>query len=209
MRPSSRPATKKISHGFSLLELVVCVAIIGIMTVALVRVFSRVDQTRVVSVGETARRINEIANTVHAMTGQWPAEVDHGIVPPEIEPYLSNRIFRNSTQLGGTWDWNGLGGASGDSPGIAIRFKSSSDVDYSLLKKLDSLIDDGDLSGGDCVWMATSGGAFYMMGANGSPSFQDSSSFKKESVEELGLPVKMESVMKSEEAVMSFEDLVK
>jgi prepilin-type N-terminal cleavage/methylation domain-containing protein len=211
MRPSSRPAAKKRSRGFSLLELVVCVAIIGIMTVALVRVYSRVDQTRVVSVGETARRINEIATTVHAMTGQWPAEVDHGVVPPEIEPYFSNRIFTNATQLGGQWDWNGPGGATGDSPGIAIRFKSSSDVDYSLLKKLDSLIDDGDLSAGECVWMSTNGGAFYMMGANDSPSMKTESlpSMKAESVETFGLPIKMKEMTMSEAATISSEDLVK
>ena len=211
MRPSSRPAAKKRSRGFSLLELVVCVAIIGIMTVALVRVYSRVDQTRVVSVGETARRINEIATTVHAMTGQWPAEVDHGVVPPEIEPYFSNRIFTNATQLGGQWDWNGPGGATGDSPGIAIRFKSSSDVDRSLLKKLDSLIDDGDLSAGECVWMSTNGGAFYMMGANDSPSMKTESlpSMKAESVETFGLPIKMKEMTMSEAATISSEDLVK
>ncbi len=211
MRPSSRPTAKKLSHGFSLVELVVCVAIIGIIAVVLVRVFSRLDQTRVVSVGEMARRINGIANTVHAMTGQWPAEVEHGVVPPELEPYLSNQIFKNATQLGGQWDWNGPGGASGDSPGIAIRFKSSSDVDYSLLKKLDSLIDDGDLSAGVCVLMATNGESFYMMGANDSPSMkmESSLSMKAESVEEFGLPVKMKEMTMSEAATISSEDLVK
>jgi len=106
---------------------------------------------------------------------------------------------------------NGPGSAPSDSPGIAIRFKSSSEVDRSLLKKLDSLIDDGDLSGGECVWMATIGGAFYMMGANGSPSMKTESlpSMKAESVETFGLPIKMKEMTMSEAARISSEDLVK
>jgi hypothetical protein len=59
--------------------------------------------------------------------------------------------------------------------------------------------------------MSTNGGAFYMMGANDSPSTKTESSLsmKAESVETFGLPIKMEAMTMSEEAAISFEDLVK
>lgn len=162
MQPHPSLAVRNRHSGFSLIELAICIMVMGIIVVASVRILDRVEDAKVRSVAQTARRINEIASIVYETTGAWPAEVNAGVTPPEMAPYLSSPIFENPTLLEGEWDWNGPGNPVSTSVGIAIRFKSDGDANFSLLKQLDQWLDDGDLGSGECRWIQ-GWGCVYMM----------------------------------------------
>jgi hypothetical protein len=143
--------------------------VMGIIVVASVRILDRVEDAKVKSAAQTARRINEIASIVYETTGAWPSNTNQGRLPPEMEPYLSNNILGNTTPLGGIWHWNGPSGSISESAGIAIRFESDSDLNKGLLSQLDRLIDNGDLSSGAC-WITSDSGAYcYVMAADATP----------------------------------------
>jgi prepilin-type N-terminal cleavage/methylation domain-containing protein len=162
MQPHFSPAARSRASGFSLIELAICIMVMGVIVIASVRLLDRVEDAKVKSAAQTARRINEIASTIYETTGHWPAEVDTGIIPTEMIPYLSNPIFENATPLGGEWDWNGPNNPVSTSVGIAIRFKSESEPNFSRLSQVDQLIDDGLLGTGECRWIQGYG-HYYMM----------------------------------------------
>jgi prepilin-type N-terminal cleavage/methylation domain-containing protein len=166
MPADSSPAALNRRCGFSLMELMICIVIMGIIMIASVRILDRVDDAKVASAAQTASRINEIASIVYETTGAWPASTKEGRLPPEMDPYLANNIIGNSTPLGGTWYWNGPSGSISDSAGITIYFQSDSELNKSLLSQLDRLIDNGDLSSGAC-WISTNSGvSSYVMAAD-------------------------------------------
>jgi prepilin-type N-terminal cleavage/methylation domain-containing protein len=169
MQPHPSLAVRNRHSGFSLIELAICIMVMGIIVVASVRILDRVEDAKVKSAAQTARRINEIASIVYETTGAWPSNTNQGRLPPEMEPYLSNNILGNTTPLGGIWHWNGPSGSISESAGIAIRFESDSDLNKGLLSQLDRLIDNGDLSSGAC-WITSDSGAYcYVMAADATP----------------------------------------
>jgi prepilin-type N-terminal cleavage/methylation domain-containing protein len=152
-------------RAFSLIELIVCIAIVSIMVISLLSAQKQADKATIHSVAVTAQRINEIASCIYAATGNWPADVNNSNMPPEMRPYLANNIFLNDTPLGGRWDWNGPTNSVNNSIGIALRFSPSSSANHQQLQKLDQLIDDGDLSTGECFGAIKSGSYFYIIEA--------------------------------------------
>lgn len=166
MQSYSPIAVRNRRCGFSLIELAICIMIMGIIVVASVRILDRVEDAKLKSAAQTARRINEIASIVYETTGEWPANTKQGRLPPEMEPYLSNNVIGKSTPLGGVWHWNGPSGSISNSAGITIYFQSENELNKDLLAQLDRLIDNGDLSSGTC-WITTDSGAYcYVMAAD-------------------------------------------
>ena len=155
-----------IRRGFSLIELVVYVAIVAILAIAFIRVLDHTETAKVASVAKMARLINDVASTVFATTGAWPADVSNSIIPISMRPYLSTntiRIFANDTPLKGRWDWNGPTNMVSNLIGISLRFNPPSTADQPLLTELDILIDDGDLDTGSCRKILFSGSLFYVI----------------------------------------------
>ncbi|MFO0012411.1 MAG: type II secretion system protein [Planctomycetota bacterium] len=153
----------KTRGGSSLLELVLCIAILGIVLISFLRVRDQFEDSKIASVARTVRRINEIATTICATTGAWPADVNNSILPVEMKPFLANDIFKNDTPMGGRWDWNGPANNVSNSIGIALRFDPASSANTQGLSKLDALIDDGDLNTGDARGVIKFGRYFYVV----------------------------------------------
>jgi len=150
-------------RGFTLVELVVYIAIVAIMAISLFRVLGQSEKAKIVSVAKTARLLNDVASTVYATTGTWPRDARNSILPTEMKPYLSNNIFANDTPLKGRWDWNGPTNTVSNLIGISLRFNPPSTADQQLLTKLDTLIDDGNLATGSCKGVNYSGSLFYVI----------------------------------------------
>ncbi len=144
-----RGISRGISRGSSLLELVVYIAILGIIAVSVIRVRNHVDKANMASVVRTARIINDIATRIYATTGTWPQDQNNSICPPEMIAHLKYDLFPNDSPLGGRWDWNGPEGV-GNLTGISLRFKPISSADSTVLLQIDRMIDDGNLSSGSC-----------------------------------------------------------
>ncbi|MCY2985445.1 MAG: prepilin-type N-terminal cleavage/methylation domain-containing protein [Planctomycetota bacterium] len=157
---------QRIRRGFSLVELVVYVAVVAILAISFIRVLDHTEKAKVASVAKTARLINDVASTIFATTGAWPADVNNSILPTSMNPFLSTNtqsIFANDTPLKGRWDWNGPTNAVSNLIGISLRFNPPSTADQQLLTKLDILIDDGDLDTGSCRKITNSGSLFYVI----------------------------------------------
>ena len=157
---------QRIRRGFSLVELVVCVAIVAILAISALRVLGQTEKAKVVSVAKTARLINDVASTIFAKTGAWPADVNNSVLPSSMNPYLATntkRLFARDTPLKGRWDWNGPTSKIGNFIGISLRFNPPSIADQQLLTKLDILIDDGYLETGSCQKITHNGSLFYVI----------------------------------------------
>ncbi|MBM3964777.1 MAG: prepilin-type N-terminal cleavage/methylation domain-containing protein [Planctomycetes bacterium] len=150
-------------RGFTLVELVVYSAIVAIMAISMLRAFTQSEKAKIASAAETARRINNIACTINATTGDWPADVKNSTLPPKMQPYLSNNIFANDTPLNGRWDWNGPTTNVGNLIKIPLRFSPAATANNQLLSKLDKLHDDGDLLTGSCQRILYSGNLWYVI----------------------------------------------
>ncbi len=146
----------------TLLEVTICLLIISVVVLASLGPFKYLEKSQISSVAATARLINQLAVFIHSTTGQWPADVNNSILPPEMQPYLGNNIFQNETPIGGRWDWNGPSNSVSSSIGIAIRFNPDTKANMQLLKQLDQLMDDGDLSTGLCKGKIKSGSYFFI-----------------------------------------------
>lgn len=150
-------------RGFTLVEIMACIAIVAIMAISIIRARNQSDDAKVVSVANTARLLNDIACMVYETTGSWPADVSNSTLPPEMKPYLSNNVFDDDTPMNGRWDWNGPTTSVNNLIGIALRFNPTSTANHQLLVRLDELIDDGDLQTGSCQKIVKSGSLFYVM----------------------------------------------
>ena len=67
--------------GATLVELAVCVLIIGLITIASLDFRKQVSRAKVASVASTARAINELAVFIYNTTGSWPADCEEGVCP--------------------------------------------------------------------------------------------------------------------------------
>lgn len=136
------------SRGFSIMELIVVVTLITTLaTAVLLMVQGQTNKSKLSSVANTARMINEAASVYRMENGVWPKDVDNSIVPPEIAASLPANLFRRDSAVGGRWDWNGPGSSLGQ-VGVSIRYATKSEADLKLLQSLDELMDDGDLKRG-------------------------------------------------------------
>ena len=76
--------------------------------------------------------------------------------------HLKSNVFPNDTPLGGRWDWNGPDTSVGNLTGISLKFNPTSSADSTILLEIDRLIDDGNLSSGNCQRIIKSGSLFYV-----------------------------------------------
>lgn len=151
--------------GATLLELAVCVLIIGLITIASLDYRKQVSKAKVASVASTARAINDIAQYVYNTTGSWPADCERGVCPPEMSTHLQGSLFSNETPMGGQWDWNGPDSDVPGGIGISLRFDAKKTVDQNMLADLDRLIDDNNLATGSCRQIIHNGTPVYLLSA--------------------------------------------
>lgn len=142
MTPSQRPA------GFSLIELVIVLLIVGILAVvASSRVMNIRDDARINAVATEANRLNRLAMVASAQLGRLPNDVNQGVVPIELRPPLFTNSFSSATPAGGLWDWNGPG-TTVPYLGMSVNYASASDEPSGLYAQLDTKFDDGNAGTG-------------------------------------------------------------
>jgi type II secretory pathway pseudopilin PulG len=133
-----------------LIEVVVCVAIIAVISTIAMSSMRKTDSTKAAVVARIATQINDAAMVYKHETGRFPQEQPKGVMPPELAPYFPENIFGNETPIGGKWDWNGEGVGS-FALGISVSYEGESGLPRGLLKSVDRLVDDGNIESGVCV----------------------------------------------------------
>lgn len=133
----------------------VVVTIISLLAAASVPAMQSVKRRAVATTVANDLRTFAGAFEVYAHeTGTWPAEVDAGVLPPEMASRINATAWQRATPFGGQYNWdnNQMHRGTRYRAAIAISSTSASPViqDLDLLEAIDKLIDGTvDLSAGN------------------------------------------------------------
>ncbi|HKB57626.1 MAG TPA: type II secretion system protein [Lacunisphaera sp.] len=145
-------APQRFSHvsprGFTLVEIMIVVVIIGLLAALAIPAFQRVQRaaqnSRIVNDFRIFSQAFEIYKT---QNGVWPANVGAGVIPASPVPMAGDfkaDVWQAATAIGGRWNWdNSL--PTGGYAGISISSLTCTDAQ---LIEIDGKIDDGDLTTG-------------------------------------------------------------
>ena len=137
--------------GFTLVEIMIVVAIIGILNVLVMPAFRKARLDSIATRVAEEFRVYSGAFTMQAAeSGSWPVRRARGKMPPELEGFIRKEVFEEETIIGGKWRW------VGPSRRQIRKGKSRASLDIrnirranrELLVRIDEILDDGDLRSG-------------------------------------------------------------
>ncbi len=142
---------KRIGAGFTIIELVVVIMVIGVLAAMVVpRYVGAQSDTRVTAAGEDILGIVKSFEYFNANNGYWPAETSTGVLPPEIQSqFTRENPFLKASPIGGAYDYDNTASNNGRTISIAIRGTSTSPAPTIIdAQALDAYLDDGVLNTG-------------------------------------------------------------
>ncbi|MBB6429044.1 type II secretion system protein [Algisphaera agarilytica] len=142
--------TARASHGFSLIEILIVVVILGVLTAIVLPQFADATKQSGKSVFvSNLRHYTEAAQLYMFDTGEFPPDSSSGQIPPGFGDYIDEGKWSAGTPIGGVWDleYQDLGGVQS---AIGVHFDGTGMTrDDIYMREIDELVDDGDLSTGN------------------------------------------------------------
>jgi type II secretory pathway pseudopilin PulG len=121
----------------------IAVVIIGLLAAMAIPAFQKVRQSSRVNAFINDLTTGAEAFETYSMDkGEWPPDGNAG-VPPEMAGYINFGTFAQTTQLGGSWDWDA--GVFGLTAAFGVHNPTEP---QSIFEDIDRKIDDGNLSTG-------------------------------------------------------------
>ena len=151
---SKRGCARRFTAGFSLVEIMVVVTIVSLLiSLAIPQVKKYQVASGAAVVAADLRTFATAFETYAQEKGGFPAEVDAGVMPPEMADRLGASGWLRVTPLGGQYNWenNQKHGGVNYRAAIAISETATAplEVHEEKLREIDRLIDDGNLSTGN------------------------------------------------------------
>ena len=145
MKSAAPRSARFTTHGFTLVEIMIVVVIIGLLAALAIPAFQRVRHRSQNSTTVNGFRVfSQVFEAYAAANGAWPPNVGPAAIPPGITSAdFKIGVWQAPTPIGGLWncDYN----VAGFTAGVSI---SNFTCDDAQLAEIDAMIDDGDLTTG-------------------------------------------------------------
>jgi type IV pilus assembly protein PilA len=153
MRTTCNRSRLRFTAGFTLVEIMVVVVIIGLLAALAIPAFQRTQRA-----SQNARVVNDFRiftqafEIYNAQNGGWPPNAGAGVIPTGMAKDFKEDTWRAAaTAIGGRWNWD-LNRAE-FMAGVSI---SGPTVTDEQLLQIDAKLDDGDLTTGHFQKLASS-----------------------------------------------------
>lgn len=137
---------RKSNHGFTLVEIMIVVVIIGLIAAIAIPTFRAIRSTTHATT--TASEFRTFVGALERFAFEnrgWPADTAPGVIPPGMEGYFAPDKFTGTSPIGGNWDWQFQQGSPAIEAALAITDPTISEP---FQVRIDQLLDDGDLTTG-------------------------------------------------------------
>ena len=136
-------AASRHNRGFTLVEIMIVVGIIGLLAVIAIPAFVKARiQAQNTAFANDLRIAVQGIEMYTIDNGTYPPDANHGVKPPEAAEYLT-KVDWEETPIGGYWDWER--DVFGIVAGVSVWRPERDD---GQMQAIDALVDNGDISSG-------------------------------------------------------------
>ena len=141
----SSPAARRPRRGFTLVEILIAVVILGILAAIVIPQFSNWHGTASQVAFITDLRIyNDAAEYYMNVTGEFLEDSGSGRLPAEWETFVNEAEWTAGTPIGGVWDFEL--DSFGVKSAFGVHFMNGPRQDDTFMAEVDAIVDDGDLA---------------------------------------------------------------